>query len=240
MVMSGTGVSSGEREAGLTVGLADDIMRSLTRLECSGVGLSSSWEPKSCWDKVMGLSRRESRGEDERVTTPESRRKRLSSSTSIRLAFCALRSKVSSSLFRISRASTSSRLRSREDWAARRLRRTRSTRRCSFSSSVFARFLETFSRYEQMRRGTKHTLEEGWSWARAILGPMISASWTTSSQTWDLTSPTDPRDRPREPKITAGRRPWARASSCPWDSSWRSRETKDWEVARGLRWEALI
>jgi hypothetical protein len=42
---------------------------------------------------------------------------------------------------RFSRASTSCRLRSRDDWAARRLRRTRSTRRCSFSSSVLARFL---------------------------------------------------------------------------------------------------
>lgn len=140
---SRTGVSSGDREAGLTVGLADDMMRSPTRLdEGSGPALSSFWEPKSCWDSVMGLSRSESSGDEERITTPESRRKRLSSSTSIRFAFCAFRSSVSSSLFRTSSASTSSLLRSRDDCAARRLRRTRSTRRCSFSSSVFARFLQ--------------------------------------------------------------------------------------------------
>lgn len=137
---SGTGASSGEREAGFTVGLTVDRMIWSIR-DCSELlDFWPSWEPKSCWDKVI-LSWRESRGEEERVTTPELRRKRLSSSTSIRLVFWALIKSVSSSLLRFSSASTSSRLRSREDWAARRFRRTRSTRRCSFSSSVFARFL---------------------------------------------------------------------------------------------------
>lgn len=44
-------------------------------------------------------------------------------------------------IFSFSSFSISSLLRSREVWAAARLRRTRSIRRCSFSSSVLARFL---------------------------------------------------------------------------------------------------
>ena len=140
---SGTGPSSGESDAGLTVGLVVVIISSSTSAlpGCSELALWPSCELKSSGDSEIWLSRRESRGDDDRVTTPESRRKRWSSSTRSRLAFWALRRSVSSSLLRCSRASTSSLLRSREDWAARRLRRTRSTRRCSFSSSVLARFL---------------------------------------------------------------------------------------------------
>ena len=57
---------------------------------------------------------------------------------SLRRRFCN-----SISCFSPSSFSTSCRLRSREDWAAWRFRRTLSIRRCSFSSSVLARFLFT-------------------------------------------------------------------------------------------------
>ena len=53
-----------------------------------------------------------------------------------RNSFCCSIANFSPSSF-----STSNRFRSREVWAAARFRRTRSIRRCSFSSSVLARFL---------------------------------------------------------------------------------------------------
>lgn len=134
------GPSSGDKEAGFTVGLEVERISSSTKVCSELVWLASSETPKSCCDNVT-LSRSGSSGEDERVTTPEFRRKRLSSSTSIKLAFWALMSSSSSCWLRCSRASTSRRLRSLDDWAARRFLRTRSTRRCSFSSSVLARFL---------------------------------------------------------------------------------------------------
>lgn len=108
------GLSSGEREAGFTVGfVADLIIWSIKDCLVEST-FWPSWGPKSCCDNVM-LSWRESRGEEERVTTPELRRKRLSSSTRIRLVFWALIRSVSSSLLRFSRASTSSLFLSRED-----------------------------------------------------------------------------------------------------------------------------
>ena len=62
---------------------------------------------------------------------------------------CSRSSLFSSSIsfFSFSSFSTSRRLRSRDDWAACLLRRTRSTRRCSFSSSVLARFLRCWLGY---------------------------------------------------------------------------------------------
>lgn len=57
-----------------------------------------------------------------------------------RNAFCC-----SNRFFSFSSRSTSMRLRSRDVWAAARLRRTRSIRRCSFSSSVLARFLRSLA-----------------------------------------------------------------------------------------------
>lgn len=139
---SGTGDNSGDNEAGLTVGLAVDLISWSTRLAAeSSEGLWPSCELKSSCDRERGGSRSAFRGDDDRVRTPESRRNRVSSCANNMLAFCASWSMVSSSLLRISRASTSRRFRSREDWAARRFLRTRSTRRCSFSSSVLARFL---------------------------------------------------------------------------------------------------
>lgn len=108
------GLSSGEREAGFTVGfVADLIIWSIKDCLVESI-FWPSWGPKSCCDNVM-LSWRESRGEEERVTTPELRRKRLSSSTRIRLVFWALIRSVSSSWLRFSRASTSSLFLSRDD-----------------------------------------------------------------------------------------------------------------------------
>lgn len=139
---SRTGDNSGESEAGLTVGLAVDLMSWSTRLAAHSLDtLCPSCELKSSCDRVMGLSWSELIVDDDRATTPEPHRKRFSSSTKIKFAFWAFTSMVSSSLLRSSRASTSRRLRSRDDWAARRFLKTRSTRRCSFSSSVLARFL---------------------------------------------------------------------------------------------------
>lgn len=64
-----------------------------------------------------------------------------------------MRSWSSSLSFSAWRSSTSCLLRSRELWAARRLRFTRSIRRCSFSSSVLARL-----------RGGRLVLGSGSSW----------------------------------------------------------------------------
>lgn len=92
-----------------------------------------SCELNSSCEKVMGLGRRAS-SDGAAPDVPS-----LWRSSWIRLL--ALSSFSFSSWFFFSRASTSWRLRSRDDCAARRLRRTRSTLRCSFSSSVLARFL---------------------------------------------------------------------------------------------------
>lgn len=108
------GLSPGEREAGFTVGFAADLIIWSIKDCLVEPTFWTSWGPKSCGDKVM-LSWRESRGEEERVTTPELRRKRLSSSTSIRLVFWVLIRSVSSSWLRFSRASTSSLFLSRDD-----------------------------------------------------------------------------------------------------------------------------
>lgn len=140
----GAGERVGESDAGFTVALDwVDCRRSSTReIGESAEVRRTSWEPKSSGRSVTELFDVEkSRGAEDRGITPESRRIFVSSSINLALACWAWFRAASSSLFLLSRASTSSLLRSLEDCAARRLRRTRSTRRCSFSSSVLARFL---------------------------------------------------------------------------------------------------
>lgn len=157
MVDSATARISGESEAGFTV-----LGCGSTR-DCVEMGrLSASVdEPKSSCEKVMGVcvcrncsvcSGDAGDGADEPRKTaidefPPTRsssawyaahRASASAKRIKRSWFCR-----STACFSASSASTSCRLRSRDDCAARRLRRTRSTRRCSFSSSVFARFLES-------------------------------------------------------------------------------------------------
>lgn len=139
---SGTGVRVGEREAGLTVELGRAVRSSSCWKEFASpdVMLWPSWELKSSWERVTGDGRSASNDGDVMVMAPVVR---TFWSSPIRAAFCcrAWSRSASSSLLRFSRPSTSWRFRSREDWAARRFRSTRSTRRCSFSSSVLARFL---------------------------------------------------------------------------------------------------
>jgi hypothetical protein len=143
-----TGRISGERDAGLTVregwvsrgeawALMDDVVSAESRgpkRSCEKVTGRGDW----CGDAAVELPRKT-------AMVPVN-----CSSSRWSMRFLASRSakRISRSWFRrsiavfwASRASTSCRLRSLDDWAARRLRRTRSTRRCSFSSSVFARFL---------------------------------------------------------------------------------------------------
>lgn len=143
---SATGRISGDSEAGLTVRTADSTTGCESRVAC--VVCFTSCEPKSSWEKVTGGGEEncsEWRGEETLVRRPVNC---SSSRWSIRFlaSISASRSSrsrflCSTACFAASKASTSNRLRSLEDWAARRLRRTRSTRLCSFSSSVFARFL---------------------------------------------------------------------------------------------------
>lgn len=130
---SATGVSSGEMEAGSMVSswLGTRMKSFIVPDLVSG---AVSGPPNRGVDRVRGLGWHEAMGE-------EPRRNLLSSSINIMFCFrWSLRS-FSSSVLRFSKASTSCRLRSRDDCAARRFRRTRSTLRCSFSSSVLARFL---------------------------------------------------------------------------------------------------
>lgn len=141
---SGMGVSAGERDAGLTVLLVVgwmDFRSWSSELAPPTAAPWPSWELKSSCEKVTGVWRRPSKDGEALLTTPAPCWNFRISSRSVRLICCAWRSAASSSLFLLSRPSTSRRFRSRDDWAARRLRRTRSTRRCSFSSSVLARFL---------------------------------------------------------------------------------------------------
>lgn len=182
-VSSGTGDSAGDSEAGLTVGLTVELMSSSTRLAVSFKGLWPSWELNSSGDRDRGASRSGFKGDDDRVTTPVSRLNCFSSSSNAKLANFAVVSIASSSLLRCSNASTSRRFRSREDWAARRFRRTRSTRRCSFSSSVLARFLLQHVRFCVRSDSLLFYLTsgEGLSWALGELGPMISSSLSASS-----------------------------------------------------------
>jgi len=130
-----------------------------------------SWELKSSLDRVGESEWSLSKGVVVRVTTPDCWRKRRSSSRSLILYFSTERRRASSSLFRTSSASTSWRFRSREDWAARRLRRTRSTRLCSFSSSVLARFLESgVSNHLSTRRRTPPRFATNLPWWKVGLG----------------------------------------------------------------------
>lgn len=128
----------GDSEAGLTVLLLDcavmrmPSMREEVTVVCDAIW--PSWELNSSCENVMGFGLRASNEGDE----PDEPSFWRSSS----MMWWALSSLSTSSWFFFSRASTSWRLRSRDDCAARRLRRTRSTLRCSFSSSVLARFLE--------------------------------------------------------------------------------------------------
>lgn len=92
--------------------------------------------------------------------------------------------------FWASRASTSMRLRSRDDCAARRLRRTRSTRRCSFSSSVLARFLSLISIYfidvrDKMYLGGRLVLGSGSCWPQDLrfLTGFFSGAGVPSTET---------------------------------------------------------
>lgn len=132
---SGTGQRVGESEAGLTV-LLDCVMRMPSMRDDDVCGCEAMWpscELNSSCEKVMGLGRRAS------IDGEFPEEPNLWKSSWMRLlAFSSL---STNSWFFFSRASTSWRLRSREDCAARRFRRTRSTLRCSFSSSVLARFL---------------------------------------------------------------------------------------------------
>jgi hypothetical protein len=149
---SSTGRISGDREAGFTVCVGSDLI--------GWVLIGRSWasrEPKSSWENVTGVGAERSCSDCPGVEAADVERKTVippvnASSSRIRSSFfaCMSAKRISRSWFRrsialfsASSASTSCRLRSLDDWAARRLRRTRSTRRCSFSSSVFARFLES-------------------------------------------------------------------------------------------------
>lgn len=152
MAESSTARISGERAAGLTVcRFGGDAVEYGELTDCLG----ASCELKSSCENVTGegacLNCSVWAGDDPRKTViffPLLARSSSSSrSTSSLLArsFANCNSMsftlLSSCCLTASSASTSKRLRSLDDWAARRLRRTRSTRRCSFSSSVFARFL---------------------------------------------------------------------------------------------------
>lgn len=136
---SGTGVSAGEIEAGLIVlGVWLDLLTSSSiRFILASEGCVespwNSWEGNRGCDRVMELLLG--------AAPPRSGLTFFSSSCNIALALWSSNTAASRSLFFCAKASVSCRLRSRDDWAARRFRRTRSTRRCSFSSSVLARFL---------------------------------------------------------------------------------------------------
>lgn len=114
---SGTGDRQGDSAMGSTVALGDTVV---------SVGWCVVWGLKSSCD---------------RGGRPLAFRICASSSMSRAFICSACWMAASRSLFLFSSCSTSCLLRSREDWAARRFRRTRSTRRCSFSSAVLARFL---------------------------------------------------------------------------------------------------
>lgn len=129
-VESGTGGRAGERETGSIVPELKKGWRVASESE------TNEWlflELKSSCERVIGVF-----AVARTTDLPWTWVKR---SYSMVFSLRAFSSCSSSWRFRISRASTSRRFRSREDCAARRFRRTRSTRRCSFSSSVFARFL---------------------------------------------------------------------------------------------------
>ncbi len=141
---SGMGPRDGEREAGLTVPWLEDgrdWKYSSTREAPARREAAPSCELKRGCEKVRGVWRSASNVGAPLDTTPVPARRPRSCPASSLLSSCARRRAASRSLFLCSRLSTSRRLRSREDWAARRFLRTRSTRRCSFSSSVLARFL---------------------------------------------------------------------------------------------------
>jgi hypothetical protein len=138
--------------AGSRVRRGSDLVMGWVLIGTSG----ASREPKSSWENVTGVGAERSSNCDGVEAIDEDRKTVMvpvnCSSSRMRSSFfaCMSAKRISRSAFRLSmarfsfsRASTSCRLRSRDDWAARRLRRTRSTRRCSFSSSVFARFLES-------------------------------------------------------------------------------------------------
>ncbi len=182
--VSTTGFNSGERDAGLTVAFDSGI-----RMKSSitpDVTPEVPWvaesieEPNKAWDKVRGEGSKLSKGDEPLLEPAELLRSFFISSTNMFTVLSRLSKAASSSLHLCSRASTSCRFRSREDWAARRLRRTRSTRRCSFSSSVLARFLvaATLALYRRLNWITNmyHTLEASWSWVLEVLDPMTFVS----------------------------------------------------------------
>ena len=148
---SSTGRISGEMEERLIVWTGWD-----TTVDCVLVGrVSASLELKSSCENVTGVGACRNCSERAGDDAPDEPRKTVMppvncSNSRWSIAFLASESarrnsrscaRLSMARFSASNASTSCRLRSLDDWAARRLRRTRSTRRCSFSSSVFARFL---------------------------------------------------------------------------------------------------
>lgn len=166
------GQSVGDSEAGLTVLLLDcavmrmPSMREEVAVVCDAIW--PSWELNSSCENVMGFGLRAS-NEGEEPDEPNFWR-------SSSIMWWALSSLSTSSWFFFSRASTSWRLRSRDDCAARRLRRTRSTLRCSFSSSVLARFLEGRSavvrrtRYDHVSYlGGRLVLGSGRTWPHDFL-----------------------------------------------------------------------
>lgn len=72
---SDTGRSSGDSEEGLIVDVVGRFSERQSFMETFW-----SWELKSSWDNVTGMARI---GDDEGVTTPCSRRRRLSSSVKV-------------------------------------------------------------------------------------------------------------------------------------------------------------
>jgi len=87
---------------------------------------------------------------------------------------------ASSCSLRAMRDSTSCRLRSRELCAARRLRLTRSIRRCSFSSAVFARF-----------RGGRFVFGSGRTWPHDLRFFVVFESAALKAESAEGTSSND-------------------------------------------------
>lgn len=152
-----------ERESGLTVGLMADCMVLWVSLRVCGVIIScliegscssanksfvnaiGDWPLKVCCRLGVVFAEGRKVGERSPWIPPVAFWSLFSSSAHLVAMFANCNSKSlflrSICRFSASRASTSCRFRSLDDWAALRFLKTRSTRRCSFSSSVFARFL---------------------------------------------------------------------------------------------------
>lgn len=114
-VVSATGFSSGDRDAGLTVALDSGMWRKSSILpEVLGTAESVEELNKAC-DRVRGEGSRLSKGDEPRLEPPGFFRSFFISSTNNSTVLSRFCRAASSSLHRCSRASTSCRLRSRED-----------------------------------------------------------------------------------------------------------------------------